>query len=116
MGMGLTVAGCGVRTAPVEGTVSFEGSPVAEGTISFEPPGREGHSVITGEIREGTYRAAVPPGKYRVVFSAYRIAETLGPDGQPHKIQYLPARFTVDSEVIAEIPDSGDEKLDFDLR
>mgnify|MGYP001093112875 CR=1 FL=1 len=38
------------------------------------------------------------------------------PAGQPHKVQYLPARFTVDSEVIVEIPDSGDKKLDFDLR
>lgn len=116
MGIGLTVAGCGARTAPVEGTVSFEGTPVAEGMIRFEPADQAGHSVITGEIREGTYRAAVPPGKYRVVFSAYRTAETLGPDGQPHKVQYLPARFTVDSGVIVEIPDSDDKKLDFDLR
>jgi hypothetical protein len=116
IGVCLTVAGCGARTVPVEGTVSFGGVAIAEGTITFQQRDQERPSVIASEIQAGAYRAMVPPGKYRVVFSAHRTAETLGPDGQPHKIQYLPAKFTADSEMTVELLPEGDTKLDFDLR
>ena len=89
--------GCGTRSVSVEGTVAFKGTPVAEGTITLEPVAKEAGAVVESPIREGAYRAVAKPGKYRVVFSAYQTSKTPGPDGQPHKIQYLPAKFTVAS-------------------
>jgi len=116
IGICLVVAGCGTRAVPVEGMVSFGGIAVAEGTIIFEQMEQGKPSAIASEIQAGAYRAVAPPGTYRVVFSAYRTADTLGPDGQPHKIQYLPAKFTADSEMTVEVTPGGDTKLDFDLR
>ena len=100
----------------VEGTVAFEGTPVAEGTITLEPVAKEAGAVVESPIREGAYRAAAKPGKYRVVFSAYQTSNTPGPDGQPHKIQYLPAKFTVASEITVEVSREGNAKCNFDLR
>ncbi len=108
------LAGCGPRSVPIEGKVAFQGVAVAEGTITLEPVGKG--SVATSPIAQGTYHAQAVPGKYRVVFSAYRAANTPGPDGKPHKIQYLPAKFTVDSQVTVEVPREGNKKLDFDLK
>jgi hypothetical protein len=106
--------GCGTRTAPLEGKVTFQGMPIAEGTITLEPAGKG--AVVASPISQGTYRATAAPGKYRAMFSAYRTANTPGPDGNPHKIQYLPAKFTVDCQIAVDVPREGNKKLDFDLK
>lgn len=106
--------GCGTRTAPLEGKVTFQGMPIAEGTITLEPAGKGG--VVASPISQGTFRANAAPGKYRIMFSAYQTANTPGPDGKPHKIQYLPSKFTVDSQIAVDVPREGNKKLDFDLK
>lgn len=115
IGVCLTTTGCSAPEIPVEGTVSFAGEPISEGMITFEPLD-QGTSVIVSEIRDGAFQATVQPGKYRVIFGAYRTADTPGPDGEPHTIQFLPAKFTIDSQVTVEVPREGDTKLDFDLQ
>lgn len=110
----LIAVGCGTRAAPLEGKVAFQGTPIAEGTITLEPAGKG--AVVTNPISQGSFRANAAPGKYRVMFSAYRTASTPGPDGKPHTIQYLPSKFTVDSHITVDVPREGNKKLDFDLR
>ncbi len=55
------VGGCGSKPLHVEGNVTFDGKPLSEGAISFEPasgPGRD----FGGVIKDGKYQIASPPG------------------------------------------------------
>jgi hypothetical protein len=68
-----TIAGCGAGTKvlDVEGTVTLDGKPLAEGDISFIPldktQGGEG-----GKIKDGKYRMNAKPGTNRVEIRAVR--------------------------------------------
>jgi len=99
---------------PLEGKVTFRGVPVDDGQITLEPVGKG--TAVRSPISQGTYRAGALPGKYRVVFFAYRAAKTPGPDGKPQKEQYLPAKFTVDSQLTVDVPREGNKNLDFELK
>ena len=69
------LAGCGSDRIPVGGAVTFDGKPVAEGSISFEPADGQGPST-GGRIVAGRYdltgEAAPLPGKKLVRVSAAR--------------------------------------------
>ena len=67
--------GCGsAKTAPVAGTVTLDGAPVAKGTIIFESPGNR---PATGQIEDGqivnvtTFEPGdgVPMGEHKVAVS-----------------------------------------------
>jgi hypothetical protein len=56
------IAGCG-RTAAVSGSVTYDGQPVANGSITFTPEDGKG-PVAGGPITEGKYRiVGVTPGR-----------------------------------------------------
>ncbi len=69
----LTLAGCGtpgVKLAPVSGTVTLDGAPLAEGTVYFK-------TVATGAIeafavKGGQFSGNAEPGERRVEVTAYR--------------------------------------------
>ena len=76
----VAVCGCGKSTPPpeakVEGRVTFQGQPVAGGTVVFVPDrdrGFEGKPIRAETGPDGTFRlnggAAVPPGWYRVALA-----------------------------------------------
>jgi hypothetical protein len=64
--------GCGTGVATVSGTVSLDGQPLAEGTISFLPA--DGATATAGDrIQNGRYSVSMPPGPKQVRISALEV-------------------------------------------
>jgi len=62
----MALVGCGkVPQEVVSGTVTFSGKPLPNGLVSFIADG-EGGAVAAGEISDGRYSVAIPPGNYRI--------------------------------------------------
>jgi hypothetical protein len=78
-------AGCqsGVSTAPVKGTVTLDGNPLANGTCRFEAPGLPSASgkIVNGEIVEVTTSRpndGVPVGSHKVAIWSLKEAPNTG--------------------------------------
>lgn len=71
----LTLAGCSGDLVPVTGSVTFQGQPLASGTVAFHRAG--GGSTGYGNILAGRYEAktgnriGLKPGEYRVTVRAH---------------------------------------------
>jgi hypothetical protein len=66
------VAGCSSSVATVSGTVSLDGQPLADGTISFLPA--DGATATAGgPIQKGSYSVTMPPGAKLVRISAMEV-------------------------------------------
>ncbi|WP_020474322.1 peptidase associated/transthyretin-like domain-containing protein [Zavarzinella formosa] len=117
--MFILLAGCGDDKGTVEGTVTFDDQPVKSGIITFVKSdgalAREG-----AVIKDGKFKANVPPGRYKVELSAQRVAGTKkqkGFDGKLEEIEIteelFPERFNTKSELSKEIkPGSNEFNLD----
>ncbi len=99
----LAVAGCGEddglgRRYPITGKVTYQGKPVASGTVNFVPESPEGRGA-TGTIHDGAYDDVttlttgdgILPGKYKVTIVAREdvdlsAAETEQPGGAPDQV------------------------------
>jgi hypothetical protein len=121
----LLSAGCGPsrpNTASVSGRVTFQGKPVTEGTIVFQPEnGRPGMSQI-GPDGSYSLRTFDPGdgallGRHRVTIEARRIAEQ-NPVTGVLRIEWLvPEKYArLESSPLTANVVSGTNKLDFDLR
>jgi hypothetical protein len=65
------VAGCGESSSTISGTVTFNGTPVKKGTISFRPTGPG--QVFASEIKDGAYSAPnAKPGQRTVEIRGLR--------------------------------------------
>jgi hypothetical protein len=63
--------GCAKSGVHLEGTVTIDGNPVAEGKLQFVPQGPDRKPPVTADIKDGRYSASsVPLGKVQVRFSA----------------------------------------------
>lgn len=122
-----TFSGCGgTDLATVEGNVTFDGQPVEQGTIAFEPADGLG-PVTGGTIENGKYRlagqAGVPPGKKTVRISAVRKTGRQVEAGSPappgtmvEEIEpYIPAGYNQNSTLTCEVS-AGAVTQDFDLK
>ncbi|MBR4751367.1 MAG: hypothetical protein IKX88_12925 [Thermoguttaceae bacterium] len=74
--LALCVSGCGGGADghyPVSGSVTFGGSPLAYGRISFQPTGENGASSAAAAVVDGKYsipaNKGLVPGSYSVVFT-----------------------------------------------
>ena len=129
--MGLVVAllgmcaGCGSKLATVQGNVTFDGKPVEQGSIVFEPADGAG-PVAGGTIEKGTYRLAgeggVVPGKKLVRIIAVRPTGRkieAGPPTPPGTMvdelrPYIPAIYNQQSTLTIEVP-AGQVTRNFEL-
>lgn len=116
------LVGCG-SSGPtmgrVEGTITVDGQPAAQGAISFIPV--DGMSPTAGtKIVDGKYRAEVPVGNCRVEI---RIPKTVGqrkayntPDSPmiPIVEEVLPGKYNDYSELTIEV-EAGTTERNFDL-
>lgn len=121
----LFVAGCGQPAAVVEGTVTFEGKPVPEGSISFEAP--DG-SIPTfgGAIKDGAYRVEVPaggPARRVVRVVASRLTGRKVPAGPPFppgtmldEIERAPARYNDRSTLETDLRPGEVTRFDVDIQ
>jgi hypothetical protein len=104
-----TLAGCGDGGSTAGGTVTFDGQPVATGTVTFAKSNgglvREG-AVIT----DGSFQAVVPPGKYKVEVTASKVVggrKQKGFDGKDEEVELreetIPPRYNAETELAQEI-------------
>jgi hypothetical protein len=117
----LVVLGCraGDRPIDIRGKVTFQGQPVAEGTVQFndDKTGR-GAEVEIGP--DGTYQARLPAGVYAVVILPPRLlveSRSGPPDPQFKKVHDIPDKYhrTVTSGLTAAV--SADKTVhDFDMK
>lgn len=135
--MAITACYAGCRHEPartiVSGTVTYQGQPVDRGEIRFVPTKGSTGPVCTADIAGGRYRAdfhgGVIVGTARVEVFAFRFdkqhpghpanEEPLGGgplvDSPPH-VQYLPARYNIQSQLETTVPRQGAEvSRDFSL-
>jgi len=102
----------------VSGTVTLDGAPLAQGSISFQPT-EQGKTSSGAVVSEGQYSIArdqgLPPGKYRVVINAVKpgTGQTLpegglpGDETGPPPEELIPADWNTKSENFVEVTDSG---------
>jgi len=126
----IVAAGCGKRSelekVVVSGEVTYQGEPVADGDIRFEPmPGTDG-PLSGAAIRDGKYvakgRGGVPVGEHLVRIRAFRTAagggDMLSMQGNAATDggQYLPEKYNRSSqETVTIAGDQSKVTLDFHL-
>lgn len=114
------LVGCGGGTGDVSGTVTFDGKPVANGSITFV---KDGGAVREGAvIRDGAFQTKLPPGRYTLELSAQKVTgsrKQKGFDGKDEVVettdQLFPAWYNTKSELTEEIK-SGSNTLKLDLK
>lgn len=111
------VAGCGGGTASraVSGSVTFDGTAVAEGDIVFRPADAQ-QQPVAGKIQGGNYTLDCPPGQYKVEITAMRATDK--PDGVGGYVNepYIPAQYNTATTLEAKVEASGDTQFNFDLK
>ena len=124
--LGLAICtGCGeTQRQAIEGTVTVDGEPLADGNITFMPevgtegptagaPVKNGKFVI--DSRKGTFA-----GRFRVEVTAVRPTGKTTMDSESGQTideveQYLPDRYNRQSELVADVKAGEENALDFDL-
>ena len=125
----VVAAGCGRNTGKVSigGDVSYDGEPVASGTIVFMPvEGTQGPST-GGGIEAGRYqvpaqKGPLAGGRYKVEITAMRktgktLPNLFDPKGQPLEAveQFVPESYNARSKLMVTVT-PGANKADFPLR
>lgn len=116
--LALVAVGCGKGDGFVTstGSVTFDGTPVATGAISFHPL-EQGTAPQGAQIVGGRFRIRTLPGRYRVEIVAGRPqagGEELTP-GMPRLEQYIPGRYNAASVLDADVTPRGRNSFAFDL-
>lgn len=104
---------------PVSGTVTLDGKPMKDGEIAFVTLGQVPEPVV---ITDGKFNGKVLWGKRRIEFAAYRpyqipadIPESMHALMKDGKENYLPERYHRNSELTAEVLESGPNQFSFAL-
>ena len=123
------VVGCGSGGSPcsVSGEVTFEGQPVVDGNIRFNPVGGTPGPGASAKIKDGKYQIPTDQGmlagKHVVLITATRstgrmikIEESLGsgPAEREEIVQYVPDRYNRKRELTYEAT-PGENTKDFPL-
>jgi len=107
---------------PISGTVTFNGAPLEEGSISFQPL-EQGTTSSGAMIRLGKYAITrdkgLPPGKYRVVINAIKPGTgTYLPEGKmpgeevgTPPVELIPAAWNTSSKNTIEV--SADQPTNY---
>ena len=125
--LGAIAVGCSrvPRRFALEGQVTVDGAPLESGSMAWIPTGQTGGPTCGGSITRGRFAIPAPEGaregQYRVEITASRQSEradSLGLDGMTtaHSvIQYLPARYNSESDLVATVIRSGKNLYTFEL-
>lgn len=121
------VSGCGGAEGipglvKAEGTVTFNGQPLKEGSVSAIAS--DGKTIFSGSIVDGHYALSASPsapgakpGEYRVAIKGP--ASTMDESGKPVEASNpLPAKFsqTATSGLTLTVPSGGKSDINFDLK
>jgi len=107
--LALALVGCGDRKSSVSGTVTFEGQPVKDGSVTFVKS--EGEVVREGAvIRDGTFQASLPPGEYKIELNAQKVVskrKQKGFDGKDEEVditeELFPERYNTKTTLTKKI-------------
>jgi hypothetical protein len=122
--LAVVISGCGGPRGAVSGTVTVDGTPIENGTITFDPEDGKGKGKTAAEIVGGKYELPADrgplPGKYKVEFTSQKKTGNKLPTGDGDQMrdetaQVLPAKFNTQSTYNVEIK-KGTNKNDFDLK
>lgn len=126
----LLAAGCGdgYRLAPVSGTVTLNGKPLAGADVHFQPigskenpspgPGSHGKTDAEGHytLRVDARQAGAVVGKHRVMIYAYEGAVPQSDAGGGKKMHdRVPLRYNENSTLTCDVPREGKADADFPL-
>jgi hypothetical protein len=126
VGLGV-LTGCGGterQRLALEGAVTLDGKPLADGSIRFLAASNTDDLIVGGAIREGTFTIAAEkgawPGKYRVEIRATRKTGKKAQErnmDQPIEeiVQYLPDRYNLESTLTADVTAMGPNRFEFVL-
>ena len=111
---GLGCGGSGRKTTPISGTVTLDGQPVPEGSITFFPDPKE-YDAEVAQIKDGEYDLRVTPGKKRVEITASRtVPGKKGPYGEDVIEQYIPPQYNAKTTLTPTVNES-EKVYDFAL-
>jgi hypothetical protein len=113
--------GCGDAKQIVNGTVTLDGEPVADGVVTFVKS--EGELVREGAIiKDGHFQTHVLPGKYKLELNGRKIVgkrKEIGFSGAEEELEIteelFPERFNTQTELNQEIK-SGAKTIKLDLK
>jgi hypothetical protein len=120
--LSLPWAGCGkLDTLGLDGEVTFDGQPVATGTISFEPQDPNTGTFVATTIQDGQYalraEKGLKPGAYRVRITAPDLSrappQAAQAEGSVVIPELIPAAWNANSEVAIEVKADGERRFDF---
>lgn len=114
--------GCGKpdprsRSFEVSGTVTFDGQPVADGSITLDSDDPTLAS-DAGTIAAGRFRFLASAGKKKVRIRASREVPQPGPKDVPRDpkfAEYIPAKYHENSKLAIEVTPDGENRFDFPL-
>ncbi|MBN1911319.1 MAG: hypothetical protein JW818_16370 [Pirellulales bacterium] len=118
--------GCSEGRYPVQGAVTFDGKPIDEGTITFEPADGQGPTtgarIVAGKY-ELTGDSAAWPGKKTVRIIAVRktgrkVRDEFSASGAMiDEVQrYIPDIYNTNSTLSCEVTPDGLNQIDFHLK
>jgi len=126
VGFLVVCGGCGSSSGrrAVKGTVTYQGKPLENGTITFQttttPPVMAGGSVIQDGKYDISAEKGLEPGTYRVLISAAGPPAKQTPaeraaGASPHASELIPARYNTETTLTAEIKAGASDPVDFKL-
>ena len=110
------LTGCGPSEfETVTGAVTFDGQPVPEGDIIFQPADPK-YGPDAGKIVNGKFTLPARPGSRKVVIRAERmIPGKKGPMGEDAHEGYIPAKYNDDTILTADVKPGSKNDFSFPL-
>ncbi len=105
-----------MSVCPVSGTVSYNGTVVADGSIVFIPADKH-LAADGGKIADGHFAFSAKAGQQRVEIRAVReVGKVIPSMGVKARQSYLPPTYNSESTLTAEVVPGGKNQFTFDLK
>ena len=98
----------------VKGTVTLDGTPLAEGSIVLDPADASGTPVMGG-VKDGAFELEAPVGNKIVRFSATKVTDEKDEYGEPISISLIPDKYNGSSELTATVKEGENTVGPFEL-
>lgn len=124
--LGLVLLGCNKseNLGTIHGTVTYDGAPVTEGTISFrgEESGLSASDELDAEGKfEVTAAGGIPPGTYKAFIVPPEVEVSIGPDVapvlKPKDMPNVPKEYrSIRTTPLTAEVSTGDNEVNFELK